>query len=257
MPHAIVVQCSISLQGSLLSILQIRVKKSEAWALLFWIFPLTRAHTLRAKGHSYSMWLTVSLCWLHTAQRGSNCTFFLHKLSRVGKIFEHALHRKFHTFGGVLRDHIDFHKCPSTEAIKWSPSDGLSTLCATPYADLTEKVWDLFSFHTNTSLAYKLDRGVLLKISTHVWASNQYTNLALSHCFVSSSTNSLTFDGHGPFLWKHGDWGSHWCLTISIEVPLLTFHFDPSSIISRACSILHTYNGLLPNSASKKKQLGK
>ena len=115
----------------------------------------------------------------------------------------------------------------------------------------------MFSFHTNTSLAYKLDRGVL-KISAHVWASNQYANLALSHCFVSSSTNSLTLDGYGPFLRKHGGRGSHWCLAISIEVPLPAFHFDPFSIISCACSwLLHTYDGLLPNSASKKEQLEK
>ena len=150
----------------------------EAWALLFWIFPLTRPHTLRAKGNSHSMWLTVSLCWWHTAQRGSNCTFFLHKLSRVGKIFEHALYRKVRTFGGVLRDHTDFHKRPSAEAIEWSPSDRLSTHCATPYADLTEKVWNLFSFHTNTLLACKLVKG-MLKILAHVWFSNQYFNLAL------------------------------------------------------------------------------
>ena len=177
---------------------------------------------------------------------------FLHKLSRVGKIFEHALHRKVRTFGGVLMDHTDFHKRPSAEAIEWLPSDRLSTRCATPYTNLTEKDWNLFSFHTNMSLACKLVKG-MLKILAHVWFSNQYFNLALSQCFLSSSTNSLTFNGLGPFLQNDGGRGSHLWLTISIEDALPTIHFNPSSIISRACSrLLHTYDGLLPSSASKK-----
>ena len=41
-------------------------------------------------------------------------------------------------------------------------------------------------------------------------------------------------------------------------LPSRTPHFDPSQIISLAANkLLHTYDGLLPNSASIKEQFGK
>ena len=104
--HAIVGHCSISVHVSLTSILRISVKKSEIRALLFWTRPLTSAYTFLARGYSHNICFTVSLCCWHTAQKGSICIFFFHRLSQVGKMFKHALHCKFLTFGGVFRDHM-------------------------------------------------------------------------------------------------------------------------------------------------------
>lgn len=128
--HAIVAHCSISVRMSLTSILRVGVKKFEIWALLFWTRPLTSAHMFLARGHSHNICFTVSLCcccW-HTAQRGSICIFFFRRLSRVGKIFEHALHTKFLAFDGVFRDHTDFHKRSSAAAKEYSPFDWSSNL---------------------------------------------------------------------------------------------------------------------------------
>ena len=122
--------------------------------------------------------------------------FFFRRLCRVGKMFKHTLHRKFLTFGGVFKDHTDFYKRSSAAAKdkEYSPFNGLSNLSATTYVDFIENTWDLFSFHSSTSFACKFVTGTH-KISAIVWSSNQQASLFLSHCFVSSSTSSLTFTG--------------------------------------------------------------
>ena len=255
--HALADQRSISSFGSLSTILRVKARKSEAWAALFWVLPLTRVHTFRARGHSHKMWHTVSIGWWHIAHQGSTCNFFLCRLSRVGRILEHALHKKFLTLGGVLSFHTDFQNLPITPAIEWFPNVGFKSLCATPYADLTVNLFDLFSLHISTSLAAVLVKGTR-RISSHVCLSNQKDNLVLSHCPVSTSTNSETFFGQGPFLLKHGGRGSQLWVAMSTDEPLPTFHIDPSRITSQACSkLLHKYHGLLPRSASKNDTLGK
>ena len=250
-------QHSISSFGSLSTILHVKARKSEAWAMFFWVLPLTRAHTFHARGHSHKMWHTVSLGWWQIAHQGSTCNFFLCRLSRVGRILEHALHKKFFTYGGVLSIHTDFQNLLITPAIEWSPNVGFKSLCATLYADLTVNLFDLFSLHISTSLAIVLVKGTR-RISSHVCLSNQKDNLGLSHCPVSTSTNFETFFGQGPSLLKHGGRGSQLWVAMSTNEPLQTFHVDPSRITSQACSkLLRTYDGLLPRSVSKNDIPGK
>ena len=107
------------------------------------------------------------------------------------------------------------------------------------------------------SLAVVLVKGTC-SISSHVCLSNQNDNLVLSHCPVSISTNSFTFFSQGPSLQKHGGQDNHLWVAMSSDEPLPTFHVDLSKSTSRAWSkLLHTYDGLLPNLASKKEISGK
>ena len=76
---------------------------------LFCSFPLTRAHTFRAKGHCHRMWRTVSSLEPHTAHLGSMGTRRRAKFARVGRISELACQTKFRTLGGIDNCHSRFH----------------------------------------------------------------------------------------------------------------------------------------------------
>ena len=95
----------------------------------------------------------------------ADCTERLHlqlfpmQLSRVGRILEHALHKKFLTLGEVLSVHTNFQTLLITPAIEWSHSTDLGVSAPPPNADLAVNLYDLFSFHISTSLAVVLVEG--------------------------------------------------------------------------------------------------
>lgn len=127
-------------------------------------------------------------------------------------MLEQAVQRNPYWGGGgwlvLVKDHTDFHNLLSGSALKWSLVEGLYNLKATEYADLTKNKRALFSFHTRTSFACRLIKGIH-RMSAQMWGSKHWAILALSHYRVSSSTNSLTFADEDPPLRKQGGLGSH------------------------------------------------
>ena len=71
----------------------------------------------------------------------ADCTERLHlqlfpmQLSRVGRILEHALHKKFLTLGEVLSVHTNFQTLLITPAIEWSHSTDLGVYAPPPNRD--------------------------------------------------------------------------------------------------------------------------
>ena len=57
------------------------------------------------------------------------------QLSRVGRILEHALHKKFLTLGEVLSVHTNFQTLLITPAIEWSHSTDLGVSAPPPNRD--------------------------------------------------------------------------------------------------------------------------
>ena len=71
----------------------------------------------------------------------ADCTERLHlqlfpmQLSRVGRIIEHALHKKFLSLGEVLSVHTNFQTLLITPAIEWSHSTDLGVSAPPPNRD--------------------------------------------------------------------------------------------------------------------------
>ena len=212
-------------------------KKSLASLENFCIFPLTMAHTFLARGHSHKICPLVLGCWPHTT---STWTFLLCKLSRIGKLFEHALQTKFHTFRGTLSDHIFLQIGLSDRAAKCSIGCYYFNLSATWYAVLTEKVFDLLSIHIRESQDCRLLRGNA-RISNIVLRINKMWIFPLSHCLVSSSIRSRTRNLGSGLLMKNGSCESHLFVVTPIRLPSPIRHLDPPMITFQATNrLLHT-----------------
>ena len=118
-----------------------RVKKSDAVLLHFWVLPLNKAQTFRARGHSHKMWLTVSDMYWQISQCGVIFTRRRWRLSRVGRQFEHALHINVCTFGGTFRTRLLFHtrlcsrakECSEGNIFNRSKFGSLSLQCVGKY----------------------------------------------------------------------------------------------------------------------------
>ncbi|KAM4080727.1 hypothetical protein ACJW30_11G039100 [Castanea mollissima] len=100
---------SRSLPPSLCTIWRASMKNSSVSKPLFCSLPRTKAHTLRANGHSHKICFVVSLCCPQKEHFGSIYTFLRARLDLVGRTLEHALHIKVLTFRGTFRDHSFFH----------------------------------------------------------------------------------------------------------------------------------------------------
>lgn len=66
------------------------------------------SHTSCAEGQFHRIWRTISVSLSHIGHRVSFTTFLWNKLSFVGRIFWHALHRNILTEFGTLCFHVTF-----------------------------------------------------------------------------------------------------------------------------------------------------
>ena len=139
------------------------------------------------------MWITISSCSPHTLHLGSKWTFLQQRFAWVGRMFEQALHTKLRTLGGMGSFHSLFHICLSSHALECSTLDLRCIRRATWYAERTEKVCDLFSFHIRLSRPSNLPSRVP-STSSLDGGKNHVLTFSLSHYLVCALMNSPTLN---------------------------------------------------------------
>ena len=87
-------------------------KKSSTSLLHFCTLPLIKAHTFHANGQVQSTCDVISSSCRQISHVASIRTFLRHRLLLVGRQLLHALHMKFHTFGGTFNFQILPHVTP-------------------------------------------------------------------------------------------------------------------------------------------------
>ena len=87
-------------------------KKSSTSLLHFCTLPLIKAHTFHANGQVQSTCDVISGSCRQISHVASIRTFLRHRLFLVGRQLLHALHMKFHTFGGTFNFQILPHVAP-------------------------------------------------------------------------------------------------------------------------------------------------
>ena len=169
--------------GSSVSCMCLKSRKKSTTSLLhFCTRPLPSAHTFLANGHFQSTCATVSGSWRQNSHVALTWTFLRHKLSLVGRQFEHALHKNVRTFGGKLSFQIFPHVTPCSRADKCLANAADFSLRATLYAVFTVNVFALFSVQTSVSWESSRLRG-REKICLQVLGVNVAASLPLSHCY--------------------------------------------------------------------------
>ena len=153
--------------------------------------------------------------------------------------------------------HIFFHVFPWGCTNECSAQFGSYRHRETWYAVRIVKVWALFSIHTNLSCVVWWFKGIVSMVS-QVCLSNVEKSFPLSHCLDSSFIKSWTVIFTGGALINTGEWGSQLWVTTRIFLSSPISYWKPAYMISLAASKeCHSKEGLFPNSASKKKVLGK
>ena len=123
-------------------------------------------------------------------------------------MFKHACHTKFLTFGGTFIDQMSFQTFSFLQVWELSPLCCCATLKATRYADLTEKLCPLFSFHITLSSSSILVSGIA-KISWWVSTPNRAVTFPQSHCLVCQLMSSYTCISLRISPFSLGGWVSH------------------------------------------------